>query len=86
MLAAVASIVGPIFALIVLGFLAARSGYLDAGHIRALGAFVLRVAMPALIFGALAGAPLGATLYPGCLAVYGAASVLVFAAGYLAAC
>lgn len=82
MLAAVASIVGPIFALIVSGFLAVRSGYLDAAVIRALGAFVLRVAMPALIFGALAGAPLGATLRPGYLVAYGAASGAVFALGY----
>jgi hypothetical protein len=36
--------------------------------VRALGGFVLRVAMPALIFGALAGAPLGTTLEPGYIA------------------
>lgn len=83
-LAPAASIVAPIFALILLGFAVVRTGYVEAGVIRALGAFVLRLAMPALIFAALASAPLGETLNAGYLAGYGAASLTVFAAGYLA--
>ena len=83
MLAAVASVTVPIFAVIALGFAAVRSRYVDAGMVRALGGFVLRIAMPALIFGALAGAPLGDTLRPGYIAGYGAASLAVFGFGYL---
>ena len=84
MLAAVAAILAPIFALILAGFAAVRTGYVEAGVIRALGAFVLRLAMPALIFAALAGADAGEVLNPGYLAGYGAASVAVFAIGYVA--
>lgn len=85
MLVAVAAVVGPIFAVILLGFVAVRSAYVDAAMVRALGGFVLRVAMPALIFGALAGAPLGTSLEPGYIAAYGAASAAVFGFGYLRA-
>jgi hypothetical protein len=44
----------PVFGLIGLGFLAATSGYLEGQAARALAAFGYRVAMPALLFRAMA--------------------------------
>ena len=43
----------PLFTIIVLGALAARSGYVPAATIAPLSTFVVRVALPALIFTAV---------------------------------
>jgi malonate transporter and related proteins len=72
----------PVFALMALGFSAVRGRFLDADDIRSLGRFVVGVALPALIFGAVAGAPLDATITPAFLLAYGGASLGVFAFGF----
>jgi malonate transporter and related proteins len=78
MLASFAAALAPVFTLIALGFLAVRSGYLTGADTGALGRFVIGVALPALIFVAVAGAPLGETLVSGLLIAYGAAALLAF--------
>jgi malonate transporter and related proteins len=82
MLAAIVSVLAPVFALIALGSVAVRSGYMAADDIRALGRFVIGVALPALIFVAVSGAPLSETLAPSFLLAYWAGSLLVFGFGF----
>ena len=48
------SITGPIYITIALGWLATRAGLFDRGDMRVLGKFVLYVALPALLFDAVA--------------------------------
>jgi predicted permease len=75
----------PVFVIIAAGYVAVRSGYVDPDQLGALASFVLRVALPALIFGALTGAPLGDTLNWGYLAAYGLGTLGVFGLGFFAA-
>jgi hypothetical protein len=72
----------PIYLMIALGYGVSRTGYVAVADMRAVGRMVLRVAMPALIFLALARAPLGNTLRGDFLAGYAAGSLAVFAAGF----
>jgi predicted permease len=65
----------PIFAIIALGFGLVRSGYLDAGVVPPLGTVVIKVALPALIFLAVARTPPGEGLDPWFLAAYAAGSL-----------
>lgn len=70
----------PIFLLIVLGFVVTRLGAVTPADIRALGAFVIRFALPALIFRSLAQRPFAEVADPRFLFVYTLASAAVFAA------
>ena len=72
----------PIYLLIALGYAVARTGYVAVADMRAIGRVVLRVAMPALIFLALARAPLAETLRWDFIAGYAAGSLAIFAAGF----
>ena len=72
----------PIYLLIALGYGVARTGYVAVADMRAIGRVVLRVAMPALIFLALARAPLAETLRWDFIAGYAAGSLTIFAAGF----
>ena len=56
MVVSVLQIVAPVFVIIAAGFAALRLGYLEASALAGLSAFVLRVALPALVFNALADA------------------------------
>jgi predicted permease len=76
----VLSVTLPIFILIALGFAAMRSGATTAADIQALGSFVIRFALPALIFSALAQRPFAEIANAGYLAAYVAGSLAVFAA------
>jgi len=76
----------PLFAVILTGFLAVRSGYVASDRFRPLGEIVLRIALPALIFLSVAAAPPGEALQGlALLAIYAAASLACFAAGFQAA-
>lgn len=75
----------PLFALVLLGFVAIRSGYVSSDHIAPVGDFVVKIALPALIFDALTGAPLGDAINWSFVLGYGGASLLVFAFGLAAA-
>lgn len=79
---AILGITLPIFLLIGLGYLLARGGALTPDHARGLGRFVLILALPALVFRALAERRLDEVLQPTFLAVYGIASLAAFAAGF----
>ncbi|MCA8878547.1 MAG: AEC family transporter [Rhodobacteraceae bacterium] len=74
----------PLFAIILLGAVAARTGYVPAQTIAPISAFVVRIALPALIFGAVTSAPLGEAINPGFLSGYAAASLAVLTAGIAA--
>lgn len=72
----------PIFAVIGIGWLAVRSGYLDRGAVAPAAQVVMRVALPAMIFLALAGTPSGQAFDLAFLMVYGAASLAVLSLCY----
>lgn len=74
----VLAISGPIFFIIFLGFLAVKAKLLRSEEARALGAFVINFALPALLFKALAQRPSSQLLDPVLISHYGAGSVMVF--------
>jgi hypothetical protein len=76
----VLSVTLPIFILIALGFAATRVGATTGADIQALGSFVIRFALPALIFNSLAQRPFAEIANAHYLAAYVAGSVAVFAA------
>jgi len=76
----VLGVTAPIFLIIALGFAAVRFEWLSQTESRALGAFVLRFAMPAQIFKALSSRPLAEIADARLLGAYLAASLICFAA------
>lgn len=83
MVFSVLQIVAPVFAIIGAGYAALRLGYLEAAALAGLSAFVLKVALPALVFNALAGAPLDQSMDLRYLVGFCVGSLAIFAAGYL---
>ena len=79
---AVLAVTGPIFALIGLGYVITRIGLFDAGDLRALGRYVVMLALPALIFRAVTARDLAEVIDPAYLAAYLGGSLLSLAAGY----
>lgn len=75
----------PLYALIGLGFLAARSRYVTAADLAGVSAVVMRIFLPAMIFAAIAGRPLAESMRPGFVAAYLAAGLSVLAIGFLLA-
>ncbi|MDE2577562.1 MAG: AEC family transporter [Hyphomicrobiales bacterium] len=75
----------PIFLLIGLGYAAVRLGFFAQDQARALGAFVINVALPALIIRALSQRPFSELANLRYLALYGGVSLVVFAFGYAVA-
>ena len=71
----------PLFTIIVLGALAARSGYVPAATIAPLSTFVVRVALPALIFTAVTSAPLGESINPAFLGGFALGCLVMLLAG-----
>lgn len=69
----------PIFLLIGVGYFAVRAQLVEQAGMKALAAFVLNFALPALIVRALAGRKLGEVAEASYFLVYGGASLLVFA-------
>lgn len=78
-LASLSSILLPVFLVILLGYGIGRSGLFNVDQIRAIGRFILAVALPALIFGAVSTARIGEVFRLDYLAVYLAASLSAFA-------
>lgn len=64
------SITAPIFALIGLGYITTRSGLFAKADMRVLGKFVLSLALPALIFRAMAQSRVGDVLNPTYMTAY----------------
>lgn len=79
------SITSPIYLAILIGYVLTRSGVFDRAALRALGAFVVKLALPALVCKALAERPIGDILNGSYLFAYAAASFVMVGAGYLAA-
>lgn len=71
----------PLFALILLGFVSIRTGYIAAAHMRPVSEFVMKVALPALIFRAVTTLPLDETLNWRFIGAYAAGSLAVFLLG-----
>ena len=74
-MATILSITLPIYLLIGLGFLSVRTGYFAGSDVRAIGTFVVRFALPALIFLAVGTAAPSETLHLGLFATYLLASL-----------
>lgn len=85
MILSVLGIIAPVFLIITAGYAAVRSGYVEDGSLRGLGAFVFKIAMPALILAAVTGSPLGHTLNPRYLLGYGGTTLALFFLSYLLA-
>ncbi|WP_181164437.1 AEC family transporter [Amaricoccus solimangrovi] len=84
MILSVLGVIAPVFLIIAAGYVAVRSGYFGDA-LRGLGAFVFKIAMPALVLSAITSAPLGDTLNHAYLLGYGGTTLGLFALGYLAA-
>ncbi|MCP9482440.1 AEC family transporter [Shimia sp. CNT1-13L.2] len=77
---AILAITFPIYAAIALGYVLVRMGWFSAGDMRTLGKYVLNIALPALLFNAVASRDLGDVLHPGYMAVFllgGLATILL---------
>ncbi len=82
MLFGVLAAIIPVFIVIGAGWLAVRTRYVEPAAMGALAGFVLKIALPSLIFTALTGAPLGDILNRGYLLAYGGASLAVMALAF----
>jgi hypothetical protein len=75
-MSAVVTIIGPVFGLIALGWLAGRTGYLGESAAKGLPDFIFRLAMPIMLFRTIGGAQLPAVAPGAVLAsFFGAATV-----------
>lgn len=72
------AIVGPIFLIIALGYTCVRSGLFPRQDMRVLGAFVINIALPAVLFRALLQRSFGEVMDANYVAAYLAGSLLVF--------
>jgi predicted permease len=79
----VALIVLPIFALILAGFVARRTGALGGGATRELNRFVVNLALPALLFDIVAGANWSEIWRPDFIGAFGLGAAIVFGATVL---
>ena len=73
-------VTAPIFALIALGYAAVRLNVMHRDGVRALSAFVVNFALPALIFKALSERTFSDIVHPRYLLVYGLGSLIAFGA------
>ncbi|SES10094.1 hypothetical protein SAMN04490244_105363 [Tranquillimonas rosea] len=76
------SITFPIFATIGIGYGAVAIGLFTAADLRVLGRYVVNIALPALLFSAVATRDLGEVLHPTYLAVYALGSLVTIVIGY----
>lgn len=75
------AIIAPIFLVIGLGYAALRQGWFAAAGLQALGGFVIRFSLPALLFNALAKRSLAEVFNLRFLAVYALGSLVTLAIG-----
>jgi malonate transporter len=81
----IASLILPVFGVILTGWLAGAVGYLPRTLAGPLAQFAYNVAMPALVFLTIAKEPIGSLLDGGFLAAFGGGSMICFAAVLLIA-
>ncbi len=77
------TITAPIYLLIAVGYLAVRNGVFAQADMKLLGRLLVLFALPALVFRAIAKYPLDQVLNLRYLAIYGGASAVVLALGWL---
>jgi malonate transporter len=77
------AITGPIYIAIFLGIVTTRTGLFVKADMRVLGKFVINLALPALLFNALAQHPIREILNPGYLLAYLAGSLVVLGLGWV---
>lgn len=77
------AITSPIYIAIVIGFVSTRMGMLAKADMRVLGTFVVKLALPALVFKALAQRQLSEILNVSYLLAYAGASLAVVGLGYV---
>lgn len=80
---AILGITFPIYAAVAIGYLVVRAGWFKAADMRLLGRYVLDIALPALLFNAVASRDLSQVLHPGYALVYLAGSLATIAAAWL---
>lgn len=78
------AITGPIYLVVLAGYLATRMGLFARADMQVFGKFVLNLALPALIFNALAQRRIGEILHPAYLLSYLIGSLLMLALAYTA--
>ncbi|NVM74441.1 hypothetical protein FHW83_000201 [Duganella sp. SG902] len=78
------AITGPIYLVVLSGYLATRMGLFARTDMQVFGKFVLNLALPALIFNALAQRRIGEILHPAYLLSYLIGSLLMLALAYTA--
>lgn len=71
------AITGPIYLCIAAGFASVRWNLFSKADMRVFGRFVIQIALPALLFNALASRPLADVVHPGYLLAYTAGSLAV---------
>ncbi len=81
---AVLDIILPIFVLIGAGYALGRSGFFSPEDIRMLGRFVIKLALPALMFNAIAAQPLSESIQLSYVLIYGFGTVALMAVLYTA--
>jgi malonate transporter and related proteins len=77
------SITGPIYLVILLGYLVTRAGLFGKPDMRVFGKFVLHLALPALLFNALSRRTIGEILHGPYLAAYALGSLLLLLVGFV---
>lgn len=75
------AVTGPIFIIIAIGYAAVRSGLFARADTRALGAFVINIALPAVLFRALSQRSFAEVMNLDYLVAYALGSLAVFALG-----
>lgn len=73
----------PIFLVVGLGFGTTRAGLFSVADMRIFGRFVISIALPALLFNAIAKRDVAEVFDPGFMGLYAAASLLVMGLGFL---
>ena len=76
------SITGPIYLIILIGYLATRSGLFARSDMQVIGRFVINLAIPALLFKVSSERELGEIFNPSYLLAYLSGSLLVVGGGY----
>lgn len=78
------AITSPIYVIIFLGYVTTRAGLFAKAEMRTFGKFVINLALPALVFNAIAERHISEIVYPGYLLAYLGGSLLMLATVYLA--
>jgi predicted permease len=78
------AITSPIYIIVLSGYLCTRFALFEKADMRVFGKFVLNLALPALIFNALAQRHISEVLHPAYLLAYLGGSLMIMSAAYLA--